>query len=352
MSIPRVIIADEDENYIVPLQHKFVTDFFNKIDLEIITDKEYFDEYFSKPQSAEILIVSDGLYNSSLQRHNIQNIFVMMEQYDEGGTADLNVTQLFKYTSIKEIFNEIIGKSAGALNIAAVEKKETQIILVTSAAGGVGKTTIAMGIAACLEQNYKRVLYINASRLQNFQYLFDNETAITSLDVYSKLVNPDDRIYEDIKHVIRKEIFSYLPAFKASLMSVGIDFSVYKSIILSAQKSRDYDFIIVDAENTFDEKLTELFGVSDKIVVVTNQSFSSVNATNLLVTNINGISTDRYVFICNKFEKDKYNALITTEIELKFSVNEYVEYFVKSDKLKIKNFINEQRIQRVAFLMI
>lgn len=161
MARPKVIIADEDASYIVPLQFKFVTDFFNKIDLEIITDRAYFDEYFSRPQNAEILIISDDLYDSSLQRHNIQNIFVMMEQYDEGSTGELNVNQIFKYTSIKEIFNEIIGKSTGALNIAVVEKKETQIILVTSAVGGVGKTTVAMGVAACLEQNYKRVLYIN-----------------------------------------------------------------------------------------------------------------------------------------------------------------------------------------------
>ena len=55
MARPKVIIADEDANYIVPLQFKFVTDFFNKIDLEIITDRAYFDDYFSKPQNAEIL---------------------------------------------------------------------------------------------------------------------------------------------------------------------------------------------------------------------------------------------------------------------------------------------------------
>lgn len=95
MARPKVIIADEDANYIVPLQFKFVTDFFNKIDLEIITDRAYFDDYFSKPQNAEILIVSEELYDSFLQRHNIQNIFVMMEQYDEGGTGELNVNQIF-----------------------------------------------------------------------------------------------------------------------------------------------------------------------------------------------------------------------------------------------------------------
>jgi hypothetical protein len=147
MARPKVIIADEDASYIVPLQFKFVTDFFNKIDLEIITDRAYFDEYFSRPQNAEILIISDDLYDSSLQRHNIQNIFVMMEQYDEGSTGELNVNQIFKYTSIKEIFNEIIGKSAGELNVATVEKKETQIIVFTSGYGGAGKTTISRNVA-------------------------------------------------------------------------------------------------------------------------------------------------------------------------------------------------------------
>ena len=210
MAKPRVIIADEDTNYIIPLQFKFVSDFFDKIELEIITNREYFEKFFSRPQNAEILIVSDELYDSSLQRHNIANVFVMMEQYDEGDTGDLNVNRLFKYTSIKEIFNEIVGKSDGALNIAAVEKKETQIILVTSAAGGVGKTTVAMGIAACLAQNYKRVLYINASRLQDFQFMLDNNSIITSTDIYALLLNSSEDIYKEIKHVIRKEIFSYI----------------------------------------------------------------------------------------------------------------------------------------------
>lgn len=352
MARPRVIIADEDANYIVPIQFKFVTDFFNKIDLEIITNKAYFEEYFSKPQNAEILIVSDELYDSSLQRHNIQNIFVMMEQYDEGGTGDLNVTQLFKYTSIKEIFNEIIGKSAGALNIAAVEKKETQIILVTSAAGGVGKTTVAMGVAACLAQNYKRVLYINAARLQNFQNLLDNKTALTSPEVYSRLLNPQDNIYSDIAHVIRKELFSYIPAFKASLMSLGIDFSVYKSIVMSAKKSEDYDLIVVDLENTFDEKYTELLDIANKVIIVTSQSSQSVYHTNLLVANVNGVNSDKYVFVCNDFNVDGENALIRPEMDLKFSIENYIEHIPAIERTKLFDYAKNQGIQKTALFVM
>lgn len=352
MARPRVIIADEDASYIVPLQFKFVTDFFNKIDLEVITDRAYFGDYFSKPQNAEILIVSDELYDSSLQRHNIQNIFVMMEQYDEGGTGDLNVTQLFKYTSIKEIFNEITGKSAGALNIAAVEKKETQIILVTSAAGGVGKTTVAMGVAACLAQNYKRVLYINAARLQNFQYALDNSSPITSPDVYANLLNAKDNVYDDIKHIIRKEIFSYLPAFKAALMSVGLDFSIYSKLASSAKKSGEYDFVILDAESTFDDAKTDLIDLADKVVVITDQSFSSVHSTNLLLSNINGINSEKYMYICNKFDKDETNALISPQVSLKFNVNEYVEKVAMNGIAKCSEIAQISGLKKVSFIVI
>mgnify|MGYP003086100396 FL=1 len=295
MARPKVIIADEDANYIVPLQFKFVTDFFNKTDLEIITDRAYFDDYFSKPQNAEILIVSEELYDSFLQRHNIQNIFVMMEQYDEGGTGELNVNQIFKYTSIKEIFNEIIGKSAGALNVAAVEKKETQIILVTSAAGGVGKTTVAMGVAACLVQNYKRVLYIEAASLQSAQYMLENDTPISSPDIYTKLLNPSDSIYADIKHVIRKEVFSYIPPFKAAIMSVGLSKNIYMDIAVSAKKSGEYDYIVVDTDSVFDEFKADLLNVADKVIFVTKQNRMSVMAVNTLMSNINGVNNEKYL---------------------------------------------------------
>ena len=62
MSRPRIIIADTDVNYIQSLQLKFIEEFFEKIDLEIITEREYFDELFSVPQKAEILVVSEDLY--------------------------------------------------------------------------------------------------------------------------------------------------------------------------------------------------------------------------------------------------------------------------------------------------
>ena len=118
------------------------------------------------------------------------------------------------------------GKSADVLHIRDDGNQETQVILFYSASGGTGKTTAAIGVSASLAKNYKKVLYINAARLQIFQHMLENYSAITAADVYAKLASASDEIYPEIRHVIRRELFSYLPPFKAALMSLGLSYSV------------------------------------------------------------------------------------------------------------------------------
>lgn len=352
MSKPRIIIADTDLSYIIPLQLKFAEEFCEEIELEIVTDKEYFETLFSAPQEAGVLIISDELYNGSLLRHNISHIFIMNEQYEEEQTTDLNLNHIYKYTSIKEIFNEIVGKCPEIFRTQQNKSQETQVVLFYSASGGAGKTTASMGVCASLTKNYKRVLYINASRLQVFQHMLENYSAISSAEIYAQLSNPGENVYSEIKHVIRKELFSYLPPFKASLMSLGLDYSVYERIIKSAQKSGDFDFIVVDADVTFDEYKAALLNLADKVVVMVEQSLASVLATNILVSNINGASAEKYIYICNKFEKEEDNALISPKVKVKFSVSEYIEHFNHYTNMKPEDLSKESSIQKAAMLVL
>lgn len=349
---PRIIIADTDINYIIPLQQKFIEEFFEKVDLEIITDTKYYHELFNVPQQADILIVSEDLYDSSMQRHNIRHIYLLMEQNEEERTSDLNVARIFKYTSTNKVFNEIIGKSTGVFQVDVDSKKETEIVLVYSACGGVGKTTVAMGISACLSQNYKKVLYIDAENLQTFQRLLDNQSPVSAMDVYAKLSDPSDQVYDEVKHVIRKEGFSYLPPFKAALMSLGLRFSLYEKMILSAKKTNEYDYIVVDTDSAFNEDKVKLFGIADKVIIVTEQSASAVYTTNTLVANVTGMSSEKYVFVCNNFRKDRDNALISPAFIMKFAVSDYIAHMTQYDHMKCNDLACESGIQKVAFLIM
>lgn len=351
MPKPRIIIADSDYSYIVPIQLKFAEEFFDKVELELITDEGYKESFFSVPQKADILIISEDMYSEDLVRHNIGRVFVMTEQPVEDGTSGslrLQVDYIHKYTSIKEIFNEIVGKCANVLEASKVNKKKTQIIAVCSASGGTGKTTVAVGLAACLERSYKRVLYINADRLQSFHRFLANKSPINDAAVYSRLGSPDLQVFPDISNAVRKEFFSYLPPFKSALMSMGLQFKVYAMIAESAKRTNMYDFIIVDVNCGFDENLAVLLKIADKAVIITNNTAASKFATNLFVANVNGINSEKYLFICNDFDGgDETGAADGAN----YHVNEYIPHFEEYEKLTCENLMREGSMQKIAFLL-
>lgn len=354
MKKPRVIIADTDAGYTIPLQLTFVDAFFNQIDLEIITDKAYFEDLFSTPQAVDVLIVSEDLFFSDLQRHSIGKIFVMQEQLDETETtAALNVNRIAKYSSMKEIFNEIIGRSAPIFDAASGSKKqEPQIILVYSASGGVGKTTVALGLASALTAAFKRTLYINADRLQTFQSRLANSAPITDNEAYARLISGSRNAFNDVRHTIRSEGFQYLPPFKAALMSLGLSYSVFCQIAVSAKQSSNYDFVIVDADTVFDEDKTHLIDVADKVIVVTTQYRAVVAAANRLYENISGAANEKFIYVCNNYDASNENALTDTSIKLHFTLNDYIQHFSQFDQISNKQLAKEKDIQKLAYLLI
>lgn len=352
MGKPRIILADSDFNYVIPLQYKFISEYFDRIDLEIISSKAYFDKLFSTPQQADILIVSEDMYSNSLPRHNIGKIFLMTEQQEDEQTSNLHVYPIFKYTSVKEIFNEITSTCAGVLQVMTNNEQNPQIVLVYSACGGTGKTTVAMGMCAGLTRNHRRVLYINADHLQTFQHMMDNSSPISGADVYSTLLKNERDPFLVLCHTIRKEYFNYLPPFKSSLMALSLKYDIFEKIARAAKESGDYDFIVVDADPSFDAEKAKLFGIADKILLVTTQSRAAVCATNTLAANINDISSDKYIFVCNNFHKDMDNAMIHPDLDIRFTINEYIDHIPHISQLRCDEFAKINSIQKMSMLVI
>ena len=152
--------------------------------------------------------------------------------------------------------------------------------------------------------------------------------------------------------LLRNELFSYIPPFKAALISLGLEYDIYEKIVISAKKSGDYDFIIVDADVTFDDNQARLIDLADKVLVVTNQSMAAIVATNVLVSNVNGMNSEKYIFICNNFSKDQDNALISPAVALKFTVSDYIDHFSQASQIRPNELAKESSIQRAAFLII
>ncbi len=344
-----IILADTDEKFLTPLELKFLEELDDDAELEIITDKDFFNEYFSTPKTASVLVVSEELYSGELQKHNIGGIFVLTENTEEDNTDDLGINKIYKYTSTKEIFKQVTALSPIKGDLS--KEKETVVVLVYSASGGTGKTTIAMGISEALAKGFNKVLYVNAERINSFQHHLSNTATIPNSTV-SEFSNTSGNLFTRVSHVIRNEGFDYLPPFSMSLVSIGLDFSVYAEFVKAAKATKQYDVIVVDTDTTFDKDKADLITIANKALIVLEQTNNSVWATDALLKNISCNDSEKYYFICNNFSEKEPNALILEPDSQNFIVNEYVRHFDKFDELSISEIAKQPDIQKISYLIV
>lgn len=349
MAKSTIILADTDEKFLSPLELKFLEELDDNAELEIITDSEYFNDYFSSPKSASVLVVSEDLYSSSLQKHNINNIFVLTEDMDEGGTEDLGIDKIFKYTSTKEIYKQVTALSP--LSVDSNKEKETTVVLVYSASGGVGKSTIALGISEALAKGFNKVLYINAERINSFQHRLNNTSTIPNSAI-AEFLNTSGNFFGRINHVIRNEGFDYLPPFSMALASIGLEFSMYSELVKAAKSTKQYDVIVVDTDATFDKDKADLITNANKVFIVLEQTNNSVCTTNALLKNISCNDSEKYYFICNNFDENESNALVSSNNKQMFIVNEYIRHFDSFDSLTLTDLAKQPDIQKVSYLVV
>ena len=342
---PRVILADPELSYLLPLQYCFAEQFGDRISLELIDDPLYLRELFSEPQSADILVIRDGLC-PDLRIHDVRNVFVLTERQPDMAEERGPFRRVYRYSSIKEVFNRI------SAPLTEAEQAETKVLAVCSAAGGLGKTTLALGLCGCLASSGKKVLYLNAAELQIFQHRMQNKSCLSSREVIKILLHPGDSVYGEIRHVLRLERFSYLPAFQLALPALGLKYSVFEDIAVSAKTAHEYDYIVVDTETGFREENSRLMGLADKVILVTGPDVNSVQATNRFLENVQGVPDGKYCFILNNREPEAGAAANAATAEKKYSPDDFVEYLGPGGALTAEDGAKAAGIQRLAVLVM
>lgn len=329
MSKPLIVIADIDEQYIMTLESKIIKELDGQVELEVITNPSYFNQFFSTPKTAEVVVVTQDLYHSSLKKHNINHIFVLTDQINDDNTAELNIEPIYKYSAINEIYNQLIFQSREQLHKDVAEKMEPVVIAFYSACGGTGKTTLSMALAKCLTERFHTVLYVNTESVQSFGHYLQDNTICLPNDGYQSVRNDLNHVYSVLKPYIRQEGFSYIPPMTTSLDAVNLKPSLFVNLIQEAKKSHEYDYIIVDVEAGYNDTKMELLQCADKIMLVVTQDTITIQKYKFLNKNIDLSDRERCVYVCNKADDS-----VTDEMEQWFSniqMHERVEIMEQSD---------------------
>ena len=349
-----IVLCDEDERYLVPLELKFTEEFGEKAEIIVITDKEYLKSFFSTPQNIDVLIINEDLYDEEYEKQDISNVFLLSEVDNSMQTENMILKRIYKYTSVKQIYNDVVNNmSSETLRaIGDRENNEAEFIMVYSPSGGSGNTLVSMGIAGALSKCNKRVLFISTEVIQGFNYYLSNNEYISN-NFEKHLHNHSENIVEVLKGAIRKECFDYLLPFRQATNSYNIKLDDYRYLLESLRKSGDYDYIVVDTSCELSNSKTKLMSFCHKVIVVTMQNKVSTAKLERLINNIDCSDRNKFMFICNKYMDSEVNYLIKNPATNNLTIGEYISNFnfVNND-LSVEFLANDKQFKKLAYMII
>ncbi len=350
MSKIKILFADTNEVYVKPIEKKLVEEFAEFAEIHIITDINYFNEFFSTPQNFDIVIIDDALYGEELNKHTVKEVYVLMEDIDDvGETQRLTMHKLYKYSGVKEIINQIIRGQVIQKTMNYSTDNNTKIITMYSPQGGAGTSTLALSIAAIAAKGLRKVLFIAIDNLQNFAWLLDNGITFPST-LEKRLSEITDFTYGEIKPAIANEGFDYIPPFRQALSVLDVKTSNIVELVEEIKKTNEYEYIIVDTSSDFNSDIPKLMVKSDKVIIVTEQNKVAAKKLQRLLLNIDISNDSKFSVVCNKYMADKENCIVGEVNNCR--INQYVEYAETINGNRLEACIQNQQIQQFAYLYI
>lgn len=177
------------------------------------------------------------------------------------------------------------------------------VLVVTSGKGGVGKSTVCVGLASSFCQNGKQVLLIDTDEGMR---CLDGMLGISKdvmLDLSDAQADPID--YKNaVTRVDSIEGLSVIAAPSEFGMIVPQKFG---EVIKSAQK--DYDIVMIDCPAGVDEKYYSALPIDSKVLVVTNSDAAAVNGAMNAGLMLKRLGIGNVRLIVNKFSGKRVGKL-------------------------------------------
>ena len=212
-----MVICVFDEIYLSSLEIGLLKGLGDKSEIMLITNREYFDWFFGKPQKIDVLIIEEELYEETIQRHNIGTVFILQEEAESRQFKD-GAVSLFKYSSVKEIYYKILGRLGEKIKDNDENTDKTEIILVYSPVGGSGKTTTALNICSELADYNKKVLYLNIESVQSFHWFLRNREYVDEMFMQELSVQGKG-ILSNLINYTGNEEFDYIKPVQGALIT-------------------------------------------------------------------------------------------------------------------------------------
>ncbi len=255
----KLIIADVQEEYVVHLQDYIQKKYTERYEIEVFRNKKQLIERIATSK-CDILLITPQLYDRDIKLKNIKLTIVLENENEQMITMEKLKYTIQKYTRISKMINYIEEK------YEEIERHRPLIYSVYSPAGGVGQTTVAMGIACSYVQEGKKVLYVNLEETDSTEMFFQKTGDLPESIL---LKTGQDSEAQMLTEYIKQDRSSQLMYIKRQ----GIDASLQMEANIGKMIEKVIDLeianiVVLDLSHQFEILQTDLMKQSDYILLI------------------------------------------------------------------------------------
>lgn len=308
----KVVIIDKDELYLSRVSAAFSEFYADKLEIATYSDENKAQNEL-KDKTIDILIIGqnmEGKISEETIEFQTNLIIYFSDKKDTEEIADCKT--ICKYQQIDELFDTITGEYAQVNKFLAStgsEKAPSKIFTFMSAAGGSGATTVAQGFARHIADMKLNVLYISLEQLNSVGFYLNSNIEAGLAEAMGAVVGKKKNLSMKVSKCISTDNsgVNFLSPYKCILDMNEVTAENFNTL-MNTICAMNFEYIIIDTDLTFDERIMGVFSKSSKIICITDATPVSNKKTTdaidviRLIDGKNGTSVaDKLAVIYNKY---------------------------------------------------
>ncbi|MDO4453832.1 MAG: hypothetical protein Q4B90_04985 [Eubacteriales bacterium] len=293
MKKEKIIFADPDQEYLNFLEGMVVPYLESDTEIVMISEFSYFQKYTNILEKEDLLFVwkewaqevgeikNDHVILIGDTEESEKNLFTMPHSWDE--------------RAIKEQIHVLRTK----IQKQEKEAKETKTLLIYSPIGGSGVSAAARESAEYLAERGEKVFFIGADTWQDCRKMVEKRLDETA-EVFFAAGQKGG--FSAWKQWICHKNFDLLPPFQQSYVCLGLNLDFFRKIEKEVQMSGRYDWIVVEMDHAYDERLAQWMADADKILLIIRPGEKWEALIPVMKKSMALIPREKFCFVYNFFE--------------------------------------------------
>lgn len=307
----RLAILDKDENYLIRIVGAFNNRYSDRLIIYSFTDLDTALEGLEK-EKIDVFIASEEFHIDTNRIPKKCGFVYFVESSSVESLYDQRT--VCKYQKVELMYKEILGIyaeiSSSNKSYRMDNNESGSVIVFMPVSGGVGSSTMAAACAMALVRKGKRVLYLNLEQTGSSSLFFHAEGQYDLNDIIYSIKSKRSNLALKLESAVKQDetgvCFYETP--KMALDMVTLTDEDVQHLIKELTVTTSYDYIIIDADFSFDKKSIEIMKAARNIILVSDGSEISncklnrtVSALTIMEESDDRNILSRFMILYNKF---------------------------------------------------